>query len=144
MTLVELLVVLGIIGLIVGISVPGLAGYAARLRLRTASRQAVRLLSLARSLAISSREPHAVVVDAEQRQLRIVNLASGDALEAVVRLPTSVSLELSVGGEPSTEEQLVFHPTGSLASRSVSLVFADREQRQTITVTGATGAITIQ
>ena len=54
MTLVELLVVLGIIGLILGISVPGLSAYANQARLKAATRNVVGLLSLARSLAPTS------------------------------------------------------------------------------------------
>ena len=143
MTLVELLVVLGIIGLIVGISVPPLARYAKQIRLKAATREVVGLLSLARSLAISSHEDHAVVIDSEDQQLRVVNVSSGEALEQTVRFPSSVSIAVEVAGEPSAENQLVFRPSGSLASRTTSLVLADGQHRHVITVTGTTGAITV-
>ena len=74
MTLVELLVVLGIIGLIVGMGLPSFTHYAQHLRLNAAVRQVVGLVSLARSAAISSHEEHAVTVDAEHRELRIVKV----------------------------------------------------------------------
>lgn len=144
MTLVEILVVLGIIGMILAMSVPGLAGYAKHLRLKTATRQVVGLVSLARSLAISSREDHAVVVDPEHGQILIINQASGEPLEQSVRLPSSVTVAMEAGGEPLSEMALVFRPTGSLTGRAVSLILADREKRYTIVVTGTTGAVSIQ
>jgi len=144
MTLVELLVVLGIIGMILAISVPGLAGYAKGLRLKTATRQIVGLISLARSLAISSREDHAVVVDSERQRISVVNQVSGDTLEQVVRLPSSVTVEMEVGGELAAETALVFRPTGALTGRTVSLTLADRDKRHIITVTGITGSVSVQ
>ena len=143
MTLVELLVVLGVVGVIVGMSVPALAGYAKQLRLKTTTRQVVGLLSLARSLAISSRENHAVVIDPERRKISVVNMASGEALEQVVRLPPSVTVDVQMGDHPSPG-RVVFRPTGSLEGRTVWLILADRERHQTVTVTGTTGAVSVQ
>jgi Tfp pilus assembly protein FimT len=144
MTLVELLVVLGVIGIVVGMSVPALTGYTKQVRLRTATRQVVGLVSLARSLAISSHEDHAVVVDPANQEISVINVASGQALEQVVRLPSSMTVGMQVGGEPSAEMQLVFRPTGSLTGRTVSFVLADRDKVQTITVTGATGSVSVE
>jgi len=144
MTLVELLVVLGIIGMIVGMSVPGLVGYAKHLRLKTTTRQVVGLISLARSLAISSREDHAVVVDPERQQIAIVNQASGETLEQLVRIPSSVTVDMEVGGQPLPERTMVFRPTGSLTGRTVSLILADRDKRHTVVVTGVTGSVSVQ
>ena len=143
MTLVELLVVLGVIGILLGLSVPGLAGYSKQVRLKATIRQVVGLVSLTRSLAISSHEDHAVVVDQEHQEIRVLNVASGESLEQAVHLPSSVTLEVQVGGEPSAQTQLVFRPTGSLTGRTVALVLRDREQQHTVTVTAATGAISV-
>ena len=143
-TLVELLVVLAIIGLILGISVPGLTRYAGQLRLKSTTRQMVGLVSLARSLAISSRQNHAVVVDLDQREVAVLNLASGEPLERVLRLPSGVTVEVDVGGEPAPEPRIVFRPTGGLEGRTTTLVLADRGRSNTITVTGTTGAVSVQ
>ena len=144
MTLVELLVVLGIVGVIVGMSVPGLVGYTQRVRLKTTVRQVMGLLSLARSLAISSHEEHAVILDPDEGTLNVMNLASEETLEQRVQLPSAVTLAFETGGEPASESRVVFRPTGALNGRTVSLILADRDREQTITVTGTTGAISLQ
>lgn len=143
-TLVELLIVLAVIGMIVGISVAGLTSYSRQLRLKATTRQAMRLISLARSLAISSHEDHAVIVDVAREEIRAVNAVSGEALEQAVRLPSSVGIELRVGGAPSAEEQFTFRPTGSLTGRTVSLILSDQETQHVITVTASTGAMTLE
>ena len=144
MTLVELLVVLGIIGLILGISVPGMTTYANQVRLKAATREVVGLLSLARSLAISSHEDHAVVIDPERREITVENTVSGEALERVIRLPTSISVEVTVSGEPAQEPRVVFRPTGSLAGRTASITLADRHTSHTVTISSITGAVTVE
>jgi len=144
MTLVELLVVMGVIGMILGISLPSLVGYAKTVRVKTAVRQVTGLVSLARSQAISVHENHAVVIDQDRGEIRVVNETSGEPLEQAVRLPSSVTLKLQSGGQPSSETQFVFRPTGSLLGRTVSLVLSDHDKRYTITVSGSTGAVSIE
>jgi type II secretion system protein H len=142
-TLVELLVVLGIMALVIGISVPGLTGYTRHVRLKTATRQIAGLVSLARSSAISAHEDHAVVLDPEAGEIRVETVSSGEALEQRVRLPKSVTAQLEIGGEPSAESRFVFRSSGALTGRSISIVLADEQRRQTITVVGATGAVSV-
>jgi Tfp pilus assembly protein FimT len=144
MTLVELLVVLGIIGLILGMSVPALTHYASQLRLKAATREVAGFVSLARSLAISSRQNHAVVVDPERGEVSIVNLASGEPLEHVARLPSGVTVDVQVGGESAPESRVIFRPTGSLEGRTTTFVLANKEKSQSVTVTGTTGALSVQ
>ena len=143
-TLVELLVVLGLIGLILATSVPALTRQAENMQLQAVTRETVGLVSLARSLAISAHENHAVVVDAARRQLTILNQGSGETLEHIVRYPSSVTVEMQEAGQPAPADALVFQPSGALTGRSVTLVLANRAKRRSITVTGITGAITIE
>ena len=142
MTLVELLVVLGIIGLILSIAVPNLTRYANQARLKAATREIVGLMGLARSVAISAHEDHAVIIDGERKRLSVENLKTGEALDRVVQLPSAVTIEVQVAGEPASESRVVFRPTGSLSGRTTSIVLADRDRRQTITVSSITGAVT--
>jgi len=144
MTLVELLVVIGIIGVIVGMGVPALTRYAQQVRLKATTRQVVGLVALARSLAISSHQEHAVVIDQDKGEIRVVNTASGEALEQMIRLPSALSVVMEVAGQPADEMQLTFRPTGSLTGRTVSLTLAEGERQQTVVVTGTTGAVAVQ
>jgi Tfp pilus assembly protein FimT len=137
-------VVLSVIGIVVGMSVPALVGYSRQVRLKTATREVIGLISLARSLAISSRAERAVVVDVEREEIRVVDVASGEALEEVVRLPSTVSVELRIGGELTSETQFVFRPSGALAGRTVSFTLVEGDRRKTIVITGPTGAVAIQ
>ena len=143
MTLIELLVVMGVVGLLLGISIPSLMGFANTVRLKTVLREVMSLVSLARSQAISVHENYAVIVDPEAREIRVVNEASHEPLEHVVRLPSSVTVELQSKGQASPETQFVFRPTGSLLGHTVSLILSDREKRYTVTVSGSTGAVSV-
>jgi type IV fimbrial biogenesis protein FimT len=143
-TLVELLVVMGIIAIIVGMGIPSLVGYAQQLRLSAATRQVVGLILLARGKAIGSRQNHAVVLNPEESTVTVVNLVSGDPLEEIVRIPSKISLELRIGGQSSQEMQFIFRTSGALVGRSVTLVLSDRHRQQTVTVTGATGAVSVE
>ncbi len=143
-TLIELLVVLGIIALVVGIGVPAMTGYAKQMRLKTATRQVVGLLSLARSLAISSHADHAVSVDRAQHEVTVMNTATEEPLEQRVRLPEAITVDVRIGDASSSETQVVFRSTGALVGRSMSLVLANDEKSHTVTITGPTGAITVQ
>ncbi|MBI3996130.1 MAG: GspH/FimT family pseudopilin [Candidatus Omnitrophica bacterium] len=142
-TLVELMVVLAIIAIIIGMSVPALMGYSRQLRLKTTTREAMGLVSLARSLAISSHEERAVRVDEERRQIQIINLTTGEPLEHVVRIPPSMTVSVEEGGQPTESMQFIFRPTGSLTGRTVSLRLADQHKQHTIVITAATGAVTL-
>jgi prepilin-type N-terminal cleavage/methylation domain-containing protein len=142
MTLVEVLVVMAIIGLILGVSIPSFMGYTSQARLKTTTRQVVGLLSLARHLAISAHEDHAVIVTAEE--VRVVNVVTGKPTDRKLTIPSSVSIEVQNGGEPAQDSQLVFRPTGALNGRTTTLVISCQGKQQTITVTGITGAISVQ
>lgn len=143
-TLVEVLVVLGIMGLLLGLSVPGLVSYAKQARLRAIARQTVGLVSLARSLAISTRQEQVVVVDEAGQQIRVETPATGEALEQVVRLPVGLSARLLIGGETPAQARFTFRSSGALSGRSVALVLSHAERDRTVTVTAATGAIALE
>lgn len=143
MTLVELVVVMGVIAIIAGLSVPALTSYAKQVRLKTAARQVVGLVSLARSLAISAHEAYAVVIDPGAQTISVVQSSSGEALEQAVRVPKGVTVSLEIGGASSSATELVFQPTGALSGRTTTILLAEGIRQHRITVTGATGAITV-
>ena len=125
-------------------SVPALTHYASQLRLKAATREVTGLVSLARSLAIGSRQNHAVVIDAERGEVSVMNVDSGERLEHAAHLPSGVTIDVQVGGESAPESQVVFRPTGSLEGRTTTLVLANKERSQSVTITGTTGAVSVQ
>lgn len=140
-TLIELLVVMAIVGLLVATSVPALTGYAKQVRLKTATREVIGLLSLARSLAISSRSVRSVLLDEDRHELVIEETLEQDEPRKV-RLPEGVDVSLD-GGAAGTG-RVVFQPTGALSTPSATVSLVSGTKRQTIAVTSATGAITLR
>ena len=141
-TLVELLVVMGVIGILLAMSVPAATRYAGRIRLSAATREIMGLLSLARSSAISSRHEQTVLVDVEAGRLSIED--SQDAAQVrAVSLASNVDIRLTTsdGQELDTPARLVFQPNGSLAGRSIEVTLSDGSRAQTISVAAPTGAI---
>ena len=143
-TLVELIVVLAVIGMIVGFSVPGLVQYSRQARLKATTRELTALLSLARSLAMGSRTKHAVVFDEEEHEIRMVNLESGEANEQKLVLPRGISIEVRVGDEPAANPQVVFRPTGGLQGRTTVLVLSNGKREMEVHVTGVTDSVSVE
>lgn len=137
----ELLVVMAIVGILVATSVPALTGYAKQVRLKTVTREAMGLLSLARSLAIGSRSVRSVLLDEDRRELVIEETLEQDEPRKV-RLPDAVDVSLEGGAAGSG--RIVFQPTGALSSPSATMTISSGTKRQTITVTSATGAISLR
>lgn len=143
MTLMELLVVLSVIAAVVGLSTPALVRYSGQARLKSTVRQVVGLLSLVRSLSVSSPAGHTVSIDLERRELSVVDNDSGEALEQIVRLPRGLEVAVEAGGEALKPPELVFQPNGALRGRTVSLILTDKDKDVTITVSSITGAVTV-
>lgn len=143
-TLIELLVVMGVIGLIVGLGAPAMSTYTSSIKLKATTRKTVRLLSFARSMAISAHEDHSVTVDLDSKEIYVVNLVTGDTLEKKIHLPSSVHVDFSVGGQPGQDLQLIFRSTGSLIGRTTTITLSSQSKTMGIIVTGVTGAISVQ
>ena len=145
MTLMELLVVLSIIAAVVGMSVPAMTRYSGQARLKTTVRQMAGFLSLARSLSIGSQSGHTVLADTEHRRMTVTDNTSGEVLEQQLRLPQGMDVTLESGGETLTPAEIAFQPSGSLRSgRAVSVILKDGQKRATITISGITGAVTVE
>ncbi|MEE8317363.1 MAG: GspH/FimT family pseudopilin [Candidatus Omnitrophota bacterium] len=146
-TLIEMLVVLAIIAMILGLSIPFTSGFGKGLRIKTAARAILFTLRVARSNAITHRENYAVIFDAESGEYWIED-NSGNILEKKHRLPSSLRFEIKADEEldPITfkDDKVVFYPTGVVGGHSGSITITGRRGlSKTISVIASTAKITI-
>ena len=147
-TMIELLVVLGIIAMIIAMGTPAFLKFNAGLQLKTTARQVAELLQVARSQAITLRTTCAVVFDLERRRIAVVD-AGGQELHAPLLLPAAV--KLAEPGQPDGSSvtfeggRATFLPTGGLQGRTTTLWLSDaRGGAQQITVYASTGRVVLQ
>lgn len=146
-TLVEMLVVLAIIIMLLGLSLPFTTGFGKGLRLKTAATAILGTLRVARSNAITYREKYVVMFDIENSQYWIEDL-SGKIFERKSGLPSSIKFKVQGEGlsDPITFEgdRVVFYPTGAIEGTSGSIIITDKEgNSKTISIIGSTGKISI-
>lgn len=139
----ELLVVLSIIGLIVATSVPAFGRYLQQVRLNSATRQTVRLLSLARQSAIAAREPRTILVDPAEKTL-VIEESLDEEQPRHIQLPPAIDIAVETPDQSQPPWRLIFQPSGALAGRSASVTLSNETRGHTIAVTAATGAISVQ
>jgi Tfp pilus assembly protein FimT len=136
-----MLVVISIMGLIVAASVPAFARYGLQMRLKSTTRQAVGLITLARQQAMAAGEERTVLIDPEARELLIEESLDEDEPKRVP-LPPSVAVSVSPG-DAAGPWRVAFQPSGGVAGRTTAVTFASEGRSHTITVIGATGAVSL-
>lgn len=146
-TLVEMLVVLAIIAMLLGISIPFTSNFGKGLKIKTTARAISGILHVARSNAITFRKNYSVVFDVGKGQYWIED-SQGSIYEKKYYLPSSVEFKIK-GDEkadpvPFENDRITFCPTGAIEGTSGSVTFTDRQgDSKTISVIGSTGKITI-
>ncbi len=146
-TLVEMLVVLAIIAMLLGISIPFTAGFGKGLRIKTSARAILGVLRVAKSSAITYRKEYTVIFDVENGEYWIED-TDGRILEKKHILPSSIKFKVPDDEEadPITfeDDNIVFYSTGAIEGASGSITIADkRGNSKTISVIGSTGKIII-
>ena len=149
-TLVEMLVMLAIIAMLLGISLPFTSVFGKGLRIKTAARAIVGTLRVARSNAITYRESYCVVFDVEGGEYWIED-SQERIFDKKRRLPASVNFEtLGEEGEGSADpvtfedDRVIFYTTGAIGGGAGSITISDkRGKSETISIIGSTGKITI-
>ena len=146
-TLVEMLVVLAIIGMLLGISVPFTASFGKGLNIKTATRSIAGVLQVAKSNAVTFRKNYSVVFDVEKSQYWIEE-SSGGMYEKKYSLPSSVKFKVKddEDADPVTFEndRAEFNPSGAVEGESGSITFTDKQgNTRTISIVASTGKISI-
>lgn len=143
-----MLVVLAIVAMLLGISVPFASRFGKGLRLKTSARAILGTLRVAKSNAVTYRENHSVVFDAEKGEYWIEY--SGEKIfEKKHRLPGSINFQVpdDETKDPITfeDDRVIFYSTGAIEGSGGSITITDKEgDSKTITVVGSTGKIIIE
>jgi len=146
-TLVEMLVVLAIIGMLLGISLPFTSGFGKGLRIKTTARAIVGMMHVARSNAITLRKNYSVVFDVRNSRYWIED-STGQIFEKKYNLPVPLKFKIKDNEEadPVTFEndRVIFNSSGAIEGASGSVTFTDKQgDSRTISVTASTGKITV-
>jgi len=147
-TLVEMLVVLAIIAMLLGISLPFTSGFGKGLRIKTAARAILGTLRVARSNAITYREKYSVIFDVDAGEYWIED-SDARTFERKRRLPSSIEFRIPDDEEadPVTfeDDEVVFYTTGAAKGMSGSITITDRQGvSRVISIIASTGKITVE
>ncbi|MEW5994112.1 MAG: prepilin-type N-terminal cleavage/methylation domain-containing protein [Candidatus Zixiibacteriota bacterium] len=119
-TLIELLTAVVIIGIVSAMAVPRFQIAWERLSIRSADRNIISTVRLARSTAIATKEPHGVYFDGNALSITLFkDVANPSAFvfepgDSVIRTDT-LPVEFNFLGTDMTNDVLVFRPNGSAA-----------------------------
>lgn len=143
-----MLVVLAIIGMLLGISIPFTAGFGKGLRIKTAARAILGTLRVARSNAITYRDKQIVVFDVQGGEYWIED-SDGNIFEKKRRLPSSIEFKLPDDdkADPVTFEKdtVIFEPTGAVQGLSGYITISDKQgEFRRISIISSTGKVTIE
>ena len=147
-TLVEMLVVLAVMAMLLGISIPFTSGFGKGLRIKTAARAILGTLRVARSNAVTYRKEYAVIFDVDNGEYWIED-PDERIFERKRRLPSAIKFKVE-GDEESdpitfADDKVIFYPTGAIEGSSGSITITDRRGgTRTISIIGSTGKITVE
>ena len=147
-TLMEMLVVLAVIGLLLGVSIPFFSGFTKGAKLKTATKGVAALLNTARGLAITYRKNYSVIFDysAQTHEYYIID-EEGQVYTKKYSLPSSIRFfRPSDPAHPTTfpSRAAAFSSAGGLTGSSGSVWLADKKgDIRRITVSNTTGRVRI-
>lgn len=118
-TLIEIMTVVVIVGIVSAMAVPRFQNAFERMRFRSANRDLVSTLRLARSLSVSNKMNYGVMLDPQSKVLAIflkadssTNLKAYEVADSLIRVDT-LSKSLSYISSDLSNNSLVFNPNGS-------------------------------
>ncbi|MBX3236972.1 MAG: GspH/FimT family pseudopilin [Nitrospiraceae bacterium] len=137
-SLIEVCAVLGLIGTLCALAVPGWGALTARHHGRAVVRELASELRMARQLAMARHERVRVIVNAEQSSLRTECIeCGGTALRWYYFAQRGTAIE-----SMSTRGEIVFQPSGRSATPTTIVLVGPQQERPTLTVS-LTGKVTV-
>lgn len=133
----ELLVVLAVLGLALALAVPSLGRSLPGLELRTEARTVVGALREARVLAIAGNRETKLIIDVQQRMLRLGGgavIRLNPLLEISLRTASSKTPAAGIGG-------ISFFPDGTSTGGRVTLALGERQRH--VVVDWLTGKVAV-
>lgn len=148
-TFIELMTVVAVIGIVAALAVPSFLGYMPQLRAKSAARDVVSQLRLARSRAVSDRRPYGVAFNVNDNSL-FTFADTNDPASQTFSLSDSVissdtlNHDVALSSCTYANNCVVFNPTGA-ASTSGDLQVATRDGSTilSINVLASTGRVRI-
>jgi general secretion pathway protein H len=136
-TLLELLIVISLIGLLAGLTVPRFAGVLTTIQTKSAVKKVAAMLRHARSQAVSKQQPHTVHFDLNSGQVTLgtttasfatAHNALTESLDSTIiktyQLPdkTTITKAVSQDGVSETEQfTITFYPAGNSSGGEIIL-----------------------
>jgi type IV fimbrial biogenesis protein FimT len=136
-TLTELMVVIGIVGMVSAMALPNFMILDSRTQVRCATEEIASELRLAKQLALTYRDRVRIVIDLDQQEL-ITQFVNGGTTHHVYHYGRKgLLLE-----PPSTGPEILFHPSGRSATATTIRLRSQEGQTQKLTVS-ITGRVSI-
>lgn len=144
----EMLVVMAVLILILGVSIPFFAGFSKGAKLKTAAKDITAVLNTARSYAITYRKNYSVIFDYSSRpHSYYITDETGVVLKKKYSLSSSIKFyRPSDPTHPTTFEanKATFSSTGGLTGSTGSVWLADKKgNTRRISVSNTTGKVSI-
>lgn len=137
-SVIEICVVMGLIGILCAIAVPGWSALAARHHRHAVAKEIASELRMARQLAIARRERVRVFLDAESSSVRTACVECGN-----ISLRWYYFAQRGTVIESMTSKgEIVFHPSGRSATAATIVMKGPKEDRLIVTVS-LTGRVAI-
>ncbi len=144
----EMLVVLAVIALLLGVSIPFFSGFTKGAKLKTAAQDVSAVLNTARSLAITHRENYTITFDTSSYpHYYYISDGNEQLYGKKYSLPSAIRFyRPSEPDSPTTfnSDQTTFSSTGGLTGSAGSVWLADKKGNfRRISVANTTGRVTI-
>ncbi len=136
-TLTELLVVVGIVGMVASMALPNFMSLKARTQVRCAAEEVASELRLAKQLALTNNDRVRILIDQDQRELVTQFVQSGLTHHVYRYSDKHLVIE-----EPSAGPEILFHPSGRSATATTIYLRSQEGHSEKLTVS-ITGRVSI-